>query len=85
MNLLHLRRLAPARLTTAVAATAGAMATALAVPACALASELDLKIPVIDTSYSLFGSPISGRTLLLLGLAVCALGMAFGMTMFNRV
>ena len=85
MNLLHLRRLAPARLATAVAATAGAMATALAVPACALASELDLKIPVIDTSYSLFGSPISGRTLLLLGLAVCALGMAFGMTMFNRV
>jgi K(+)-stimulated pyrophosphate-energized sodium pump len=85
MNLLRLRRLAPARLAMAVAAASGAMAAALAVPACALASELDLKIPVINTSYSLFGSAVPGRTLLLLGLGVCVLGMAFGMTMFNRV
>ena len=54
-------------------------------PAAAHASELDLQIPAIDTSYSLFGMPISGLTLLYIGLAVCLLGMGFGMAMFNKV
>jgi K(+)-stimulated pyrophosphate-energized sodium pump len=54
-------------------------------PAAAGASELDLKIPAIDTSYSLLGNQVSGLTLLYAGLFVCVLGMGFGMAMFNRV
>jgi len=54
-------------------------------PAGALASELDLAIPAIDTSYSLFGTPVTGFTLLTIGLFVCLLGMAFGMAMFSKV
>jgi K(+)-stimulated pyrophosphate-energized sodium pump len=82
MNMLRLRSLAPTRLALALS---GLGAAALLLPGIALASELDLKIPAITTSYSLFGSTVSGHTLLLLGLVVCALGMAFGMTMFNQV
>src|SRR5258705_6882707 len=69
---------------TMLAAAGGALA-ALAVPMAAWASELDLKIPVLDTSYTLFGSPVSGVTLLMAGLVVCVLGMMFGLAMFNQV
>jgi len=69
---------------TMLAAVCGAMA-ALAVPVAAWASELDLKIPVLDTSYTLFGTPVSGVTLLMAGLGVCVLGMLFGLAMFNQV
>src|SRR5262249_36646124 len=62
-----------------------AAAVCLAFPVRAFASELDLQIPALDTTYSVFGTPISGVSLLLLGLGVCVLGMAFGMTMFNQV
>ena len=65
-------------------ALAGALA-ALAFPLQAAASELDLQIPELDTSYSLFGTPVAGHTLLLVGLGVCVLGMMFGMLMFNQV
>ncbi|HKQ58945.1 MAG TPA: sodium-translocating pyrophosphatase [Candidatus Eisenbacteria bacterium] len=65
-------------------ALAGVVA-ALAAPALAFASELDLEIPALDTTYSLFGSQVSGVTLLLLGLGVCVLGMLFGLAMFNQV
>ncbi|OGF08786.1 MAG: sodium-translocating pyrophosphatase [Candidatus Eisenbacteria bacterium RBG_16_71_46] len=58
---------------------------ALLLPLHAHASELDLKIPVLDTSYSVFGTPVSGRTLLYIGLVVCALGMVFGLAMYNQV
>ena len=58
---------------------------ALMLPLRAFASELDLQIPAIDTTYKLFRNTISGHTLLLLGLGVCVLGMAFGMVMFNQV
>jgi K(+)-stimulated pyrophosphate-energized sodium pump len=54
-------------------------------PAGAVASELDLAIPAIDTSYSLFGTTVSGFTLLAIGLFVCLLGMAFGLAMFTKV
>jgi len=70
--------------TTWIAALA-AMAAALALPAGAIASELDLAIPALDTSYMLFGSSVSGVTLLLAGLGVCVLGMLFGLAMFNQV
>ena len=84
MNLLRLRSLAPTRLALALAGGALAAVSA-AWPACALASELDLQIPAIDTQYQLFGAPISGRALLFAGLFVCVLGAAFGMTMYNQV
>src|SRR5678816_4612037 len=54
-------------------------------PAAAHASELDLQIPAIDTSYSLFGMTVSGLTLLYIGLAVCLLGMGFGLAMYTKV
>jgi K(+)-stimulated pyrophosphate-energized sodium pump len=54
-------------------------------PASSLASELDLAIPVLDTTYNMFGSVVSGQTLLYAGLGVCVLGMAFGLLMFNQV
>ncbi len=66
----------------------GALLAGLAVamaPAFAWASELDLALPVIDTSYSFFGAVVSGRGLLYAGFGVCALGMLFGFAMFNRV
>ena len=63
-----------------VAAVAGLLA-----PAAALASELDLEIPAIDTAYSIFGADVSGLTLLYAGFAVCALGMIFGFIQFRRV
>ncbi len=83
MNLLRPKNLAlpaPARIAAAMAALAG-----LVLPAAARASELDLKIPAIDTQYALFGATVSGHTLLLLGLVVCGLGMAFGLAMYNQV
>ena len=82
MNMLRPRSLARTRLALAAA---GAVAAALALPLSAMASELDLKIPVIDTTYSLLGVTVSGHSLLLTGLLVCVLGMAFGLTMFNQV
>jgi K(+)-stimulated pyrophosphate-energized sodium pump len=54
-------------------------------PALARASEMDLVIPEITTSYSLFGMTVSGVTLLYIGIVVCLLGMAFGLLMFNQV
>ncbi len=82
MNFLRPRRSALAGLGLALT---GTMAAALALPGRALASELDLNIPAIDTQYTLFGAAISGHALLLIGLVVCALGMAFGLAMFNQV
>ena len=67
------------------AAASAAVAAVLALPARGFASELDLKIPVLDTTYTLFGNPVSGVTLLLLGLGVSVLGMLFGLAMFNQV
>ncbi len=75
-----LRKLAP---WAAGLAAAGALLPGAA-PA-ALASELQLQLPEIGTSYNLFGIPVSGLTLLYLGLGVCVLGMLFGMTMFRQV
>jgi len=54
-------------------------------PVAALASELDLEIPAIDTSYTILGADVSGLTLLYAGFAVCALGMIFGFVQFQRV
>src|SRR5215510_16047237 len=50
-----------------------------------LASELQLKLPELTTTYTLFGAQVSGLTLLYLGFGVCVLGLLFGLTMFNQV
>src|SRR5213593_2415362 len=62
-----------------------ALFASLLLPASASASELDLAIPAIDTSYRLFGVQVSGLTLLYLGLVVCVLGMLFGLAMYRQV
>src|SRR5216117_1891626 len=62
-----------------------ALFASLGLPASASASELDLAIPAIDTSYRLFGVQVSGLTLLSLGLGVCVLGMLFGLAMYRQV
>ncbi len=50
------------------------------------ASELDLIIPSLaDATYSFFGLEISGNGLLLSGMAVCLLGMVFGLCEFFRI
>jgi K(+)-stimulated pyrophosphate-energized sodium pump len=48
----------------------------LLLPMTAVASELDLKLPTLDPGQ---------RMLLMIGLAVCLFGMAFGMLMFTQV
>lgn len=70
---------------TMLAGAFAALVAVIAAPVAAWASELDLKIPVLDTSYMLFGTPIPGRTLLIAGIGVCVLGMMFGLAMFNQV
>ena len=62
-----------------------ALFASLVLPTRASASELDLAIPAIDTSYRLFGVQVSGLTLLYLGLVVCVLGMLFGLAMYRQV
>jgi K(+)-stimulated pyrophosphate-energized sodium pump len=47
------------------------------------ASEADLKIP--DLSSQIYFGSIDGRTLLLLGIAVCVLGLVFGLIEFVRI
>jgi K(+)-stimulated pyrophosphate-energized sodium pump len=54
-------------------------------PVAALASELDLEIPAIDTTYNIFGANVSGLHLLYAGFAMCAVGMLFGFVQFRRV
>src|SRR5206468_2471262 len=59
--------------------TLPALSAALALgllPAAAFASELELALPTLDPSQ---------RTLLMAGLAVCVIGMPFGLVMFNQV
>lgn len=63
-----------------------AMAFVLSAVGTASASELDLIIPSLSkATYSIFGLEISGNGLLLSGMAVCVLGMAFGLLEFFRI
>ncbi len=73
-----------AALAVAIALVAAALLTPAFAPT-ARASELNLEIPALDTTYSLFGSPVSGTSLLYGGLVVCILGMGFGLMMYNKV
>ncbi|HNL55596.1 MAG TPA: sodium-translocating pyrophosphatase, partial [Turneriella sp.] len=48
-----------------------------------MASEADLKIP--DLASKTFLGSLDGRTLLMIGLATCVLGLIFGLVEFIRV
>ena len=63
-----------------------AMAFVLSAVGTAGASELDLVIPSLaQATYSILGLEISGNGLLLAGMAICILGMAFGLWEFFRI
>ena len=52
----------------------------------AVASELDLAIPnLVLATYKIFGINISGDSLLLMGMLICILGMAFGLWEFLKI
>jgi len=58
----------------------------LSVIGCANASELDLIIPSLaDATYSIWGYEVNGNGLLIAGMGVCLLGMAFGLWEFLRI
>ena len=59
--------------------------SALAWPVRAFASELDLELPALTTTYPLFGIEMPGSQLLLAGIAVCLYGMLFGLAMYRQV
>lgn len=50
----------------------------------AFASEADLKLPRLDVTFPMLGG-LSGQTIMLVGVIVSLLGIAFGMTIFNSV
>lgn len=67
-------------------AVIAALTFALSAVGTANASELDLIIPSLSkATYSILGLEISGDGLLLSGMAVCVLGMAFGLWEFFRI
>jgi K(+)-stimulated pyrophosphate-energized sodium pump len=48
--------------------------------------ELNLKLPdLASPSVSFFGTPGNGKTLLMLGLGVCALGLIFGLVIYQQL
>ena len=51
----------------------------------AQASEIDLKIPLLDVEYNFWGHAVTGSQILLCGLIVCALGMLFGFYEFCKI
>jgi K(+)-stimulated pyrophosphate-energized sodium pump len=72
-------------LSAAAGLLAAPLALALAGARPALASELDLQIPPIDTVYDILGMQIPGASLLYAGFAVCLLGGVFGLVQYMRV
>jgi len=59
------------------------VAAALALEAPAFASEAELKLP--DLSQATFFGSIDGRTLLMFGLVICALGFVFALVIYQRL
>jgi len=55
------------------------------VQASAFASEAELHIPALNTTYNLFGSSVEGTTLLGWGMVVALLGMVFGFVEFLKI
>lgn len=55
------------------------------VPSFVFAGEADLVLPPLTQVFNLFGSEFGGRTLLEIGLVVCALGGLFGLIQYAQV
>ena len=51
----------------------------------AWASEVDLKIPDLNSKYEIFGAAVSGIQILHFGIAVCVLGILFGFISFLSI
>lgn len=49
------------------------------------ASEADLVVPDLSVAFNLFGSEVSGRTILGAGIVVSILGIVFGLIEFTRI
>ena len=49
------------------------------------ASEIDLKVPSLDVGYDIFGLSVTGSQILMYGLILCVLGMAFGFYEFFKI
>ena len=61
------------------------MLFAFVCPLAASASEVELKIPELVNSYTLFGHTMTGHSLLSWGILVCLAGMLFGLIEFFRI
>ena len=57
----------------------------LGLQATAFASEAELHIPELNTTFNIFGSPVTGTTLLTIGLFVSLAGMVFGLIEFLKI
>lgn len=66
-------------------ATGYALLALCAVINSAYASEIDLKIPMLDVDYDIFGIAINGAQILTYGLGVCVLGLFFGLYEFIKI
>lgn len=62
-----------------------ALLSTVATAPVALAGEADLHIPSLEVTFNLFGSDVSGRSLLLWGMLVPILGLVFGYMQFAKV
>jgi K(+)-stimulated pyrophosphate-energized sodium pump len=60
-------------------------ASAMGVQSSAFASEAELHIPALNTTYNLFGSSFEGTTLLGYGMVIAVLGMIFGFVEFLKI
>ena len=49
------------------------------------ASEIDLNVPMLDVNYNIFGIATTGAEILTYGLAVCVLGLFFGLYEFIKI
>jgi K(+)-stimulated pyrophosphate-energized sodium pump len=65
-------------------APAAFIALATVLPATAQASEANIRIPSLD-AVSFFGGALSGHTVLMIGLGVCVLGLAFGWFQYVQI
>ena len=59
-------------------------ALAIFAPLTAFASEVEIKIPELTSTYNIFGSTITGVALLGWGMVIAVLGMLFGLWEFRK-
>jgi K(+)-stimulated pyrophosphate-energized sodium pump len=66
-------------------ALASSAVGALLISAQAMASEAELHIPDLGTTYTIFGNSVAGTTILGFGVVVALLGMVFGLIEFMKI